>query len=228
LIANYLLVLLNGLSQAKVMTRLEVVEVIRKAVDRAAFEDVVRGLVGLVITGVDYWDVYNFSEDASKWDYGSWHNAVMGVELATDEGPVTVIWRSFGYPCVDIFRESITNQFVFTGREDPCRIGPDGPSTWDSYLGQPIRAARAIWETMRIGPARHWDGTVAEPAYDMELPIAVRLDFDDGAVWFVAGLPEFDLSGEPILKDTFIPGDEIMVVFDQETLEAIGLDPLSL
>lgn len=61
---------------------------------RARFEAKVLNLVGRRVLAVDYWDIHNFSSETARWDYGDWHHAVMGVQLSTDAGAITVTWTS--------------------------------------------------------------------------------------------------------------------------------------
>jgi hypothetical protein len=53
----------------------------------------------------------------------------------------------------------------------------------------------------------------------VDVPIALRLDFETGAVWFVAAIPQF-----PEMQRAFIPGDEIMVVFSADKIRDMGFD----
>ena len=47
---------------------------------------------------------------------------------------------------------------------------------------------------------------------------ALRLDFDAGAVWFVAAIPQ----PTPNRHRVFLPGEEIMVVFAREKMRDMG------
>lgn len=65
------------------------------------------------------------------------------------------------------------------------------------------------------------DGEIVGQAYVVEVPTALRLDFDTGPVWFVAGIPQW-----PDVERTFIPGDEIMIVFAGIRMRRMGFtDP---
>ena len=188
---------------------------------RSHFEDKLRDLRNRRLTLVDYWDVYNFGPVPASWDYGNWHHAVMGVQLGTDLGPVTVTWTSTFYPYgIEVFHEPIEHHLVL-GESGPQRIGPDvdGRSPWAPLLGTVIRGTACHWERLQIGPSRRTDGSIAAPAYSVDVPVAVRLDFAAGAVWFVAGMPQL-----PDPRRVFIPGDEIMVVFSGEKMRDMGFD----
>lgn len=181
------------------------------------FEHKAADLVGQRVAAVDYWDIHNFSEEARTWDYGDWHHAVMGVELTTSSGPRSILWTNtfFEYG-VEVFPEPIGAHL---------RLGPEGPegwsvtahALWQARAEQPIQAVSAFWEHIEVGPGRLSDGTVVSPAESHDVPVALRLDFASGPVWFVAGMPDY-----PDVERAFIPGDEIMVVFSSAKMRAIG------
>ncbi|MFE5567403.1 hypothetical protein ACFQ68_20630 [Amycolatopsis japonica] len=186
---------------------------------RGRFEASLSGLRGRRLLAVDYWDVHNFSSEPARWDYGDWHHAVMGVGLSTDAGPATITWTDTFYSYgVEVLGGRIEDTLLL-GAEGPERIGPDAGSgsLWDRYLRTPIRRTATHWERLELGPGRRADGTVVEPARAVDVPMAVRLDFAAGAVWFVAAIPE-----PPQLRRVFVGGDEIMVVFSPETMRDMG------
>jgi hypothetical protein len=188
---------------------------------RSHFEDKLHDLHRRQVTVVDYWDLHNFGSEPASWDYGDWHHAVMGVQLGTDLGPVTVTWTSAFYPYgVEVFHEPIEHH-VGAGEFGPQRVGPDvdGGSRWAPLLGSMIRSTACHWERLQIGPSRRADGSIAAPAYSVDAPIALRLDFAAEAVWFVAGIPQL-----PDPRRVFIPGDEIMVVFSGDKMRDMGFD----
>ncbi|WP_328649101.1 hypothetical protein OHS58_18010 [Amycolatopsis sp. NBC_00348] len=104
------------------------------------------------------------------------------------------------------------------GDEGPERIGADaGPgSLWDRYLRTPIRGTAARWERLELGPSRRADGSVGS-VQAVDVPMAVRLDFAAGAVWFVAAVPQ-----PPDWQRVFGGGDEIMVVFSPEKMRDLS------
>jgi hypothetical protein len=55
----------------------------------------------------------------------------------------------------------------------------------------------------------------------VDVPTALRLDFDAGAVWFVAAIPQ-----PPNMHRVFLPGEEIMVVFAREKMRDMGFEDL--
>ncbi len=188
---------------------------------RSHFEGKLRELHGRRLTVVDYWDVHNFGPNPGSWDYGDWHHAVMGVQLGTDLGPVTVTWSSTFYPYgVEVFHEPIEHHLVL-GESGPERIGPhvDGRSPWAPLLGSLIRGTACHWERLQVEPSRRADGSIAAPAYSVDVPVALRLGFTPAAVWFVAGIPQL-----PDPRGVFIPGDEIMVVFSGDKMRDMGFD----
>jgi hypothetical protein len=187
---------------------------------REQFEGKVSDLVGRCVTSVDYWDIHHFGTDPARWDYGDWHHAVMGVQLNTDRDPVTVIWTNTFYPYgVEVFHGPIEDHLVL--REDgPERVGPDADNAWACILGKPIRATKVWWDRLELGPALI-EERVVEEARSVDVPTALRLDFDAGSVWFVAGIPQ-----GPLMEEVFLPGDEIMVIFTAEKMLWAGFqDP---
>jgi hypothetical protein len=77
------------------------------------------------------------------------------------------------------------------------------------------------WERIELGPATLTGGEVVEPARAVEVPTALRLDFNAGPVWFAAAIPQ-----APSMEGVFIPGDEIMVVFSAAKMRDMGyVDP---
>ena len=186
---------------------------------REAFAAKVQELEGLCIHAVDYWDIHNFGAEPGRWDYGDWHHAVMGTQLSTDAGPFTVTWTNTFYPYgVEVFADPIERHLVLS-EGGPERVGPDVPSRWASFLGSPIRKAVTWWDKLEIGPAVTQSGEVVAPARVVDVPIAIRLDFAAGPIWFAAAVPQF-----PAMKRVFIPGDEIMVVFSSDKLRDMGFD----
>lgn len=176
-------------------------------------------LKGRSVSGVDYWDVHNFGPEPPEWDYGDWHHAVMGVQLTTDRGPVTITWTDTFFPYgVEVFHEQIEESLIL-GDIGPQRIGPDagGAGPWNRLFGSPIRGTGCEWERLTIGPGRRADGTIVSPARVLDVPVAVRLDFPAGPVWFVAAIPQ-----APAMASVFIPGDEIMVVFSEAKMRNMG------
>jgi hypothetical protein len=186
---------------------------------RVAFHRKVHALEGLRIHAVDYWDIHNYGPEPARWDYGDWHHAVMGVQLSTDAGPVTVTWTSTFYPYgVEVFAEPIERHLVL-GEDGPERIGPDGISRWTGILDTPVLRATTSWERIELGPATLASGEVVEPARVVEIPTALRLDFSAGPVWFAAASPQY-----PSMERVFTAGDEIMIVFSAAKMRDMGYD----
>ncbi|WP_410593974.1 hypothetical protein [Amycolatopsis sp. lyj-23] len=187
---------------------------------RARFDASLNGLLGRRISAVDYWDVHNFASEPARWDYGSWHHAVMGVGLVADAGPATVTWTDTFYTYgVEVLDGRIEDHLSW-GDEGPERIGPDVDlgSPWHRYLNTPVLGTAVHWERVEIGTGRRVDGSVG-PVGAVDVPMAVRLDFAAGAVWFVAAIPD-----PPEGRRVFVGGNEIMVVFSGEKMRDVGFD----
>jgi hypothetical protein len=203
------------------------VESVNKVDDqRARFEAKLSDLRGRRLLAVDYWDLSNDTPEPARWHHGNWHHAVMGVEFIFDVGPATVTWTSTFTPYgVEVFHSPIEEHLVL-GEGGPERLRPHARpgSVWHRYLGAAIRWTAFHWERLELGPSRRADGTVVGLARSVDVPTALRIDFDAGAVWLVAAIPQF-----PDMQRVFIPGDEIMVVFTHEKMRDIGFnDPAFL
>lgn len=171
------------------------------------FDRNVAGLVGLRIRGVEYWDVFDVGAEPSEWDHGDWHHAVMGVSLSTDAGPVSVLWTDTLFPYgVEAFDREITTFFA-AGAEGPVSWPVTDHPEWSSRVGQSVLAAETLWTRLR--------GEGFGRRARVVLPVAIRLDFSAGPVWFVAGIPTDD-------GGVSVPGDEIMVVLTSEAMVRLG------
>lgn len=108
----------------------------------------------------------------------------------------------------------LRNFLVLSDDGPECWAVTDHPE-WGSRAGQQVLAVDTYWERLEVGAARSADGREGEPARTVELPVALRLDFAAGPVWFVAGIPTEE-------GGVVIPGDEIMVVFTSEAMLRFG------
>jgi hypothetical protein len=185
---------------------------------RASVEAKAAALVGRSVLEVTYWDIHNFGPGPRAWEFSDWHHAVMGVELVTNDGPVAVTWTSTFHPYgLETFNEPIAQHLC---------LGPEGPEgwrvehhrEWASRSGSPVLRTSFFWETIHVGPSvRTSDGSQVEDARDVAVPVALRLDFDEGPVWMVAGIPL-----GPGVDDVFLGADEVMVVFTPDKMRRIG------
>jgi hypothetical protein len=93
----------------------------------------------------------------------------------------------------------------------------DHPS-WLSRVGTPVLGAHTFWEQLEIGPAySNRDGVRVADPYTVNVPVALRLDFQAGPVWMVAAIPDLSTTSK-----AFVCGDEIMVIFSAERMHKMG------
>jgi hypothetical protein len=116
---------------------------------------------------------------------------------------------------VEVFLEPI-DRHVVVGDAGAQRNGPDAGSIWTTFLGDRIQGATISWDTFTIGPSMKANGEIVGLPYTVEIPTALRLDFQAGPVWFVAAIPQLPRD------DVFIPGDEIIVVFAGTKMRQMG------
>jgi hypothetical protein len=83
-------------------------------------------------------------------------------------------------------------------------------------LKSPVRSVDTFWERVTIGLTCACGVQVAD-ASEVDVPVALRRDFAVGPVWMVAGIPQ-----APAMRELFIPGDEIMVVFTSDRMRQLG------
>lgn len=185
---------------------------------RHRYKRMMSALVGQRILSVTYWDVHNFDDGPRTWDYGDWHHAVMGVELVTDRGPVSVVWTDTFFPYgIEVFPEPISNHLGL-GSEGPEGWPVETHDHWRSRVGSPFLGTAIFWERIDVGPARRSsDNVIVGGAESYQVPVALRLDFEAGPLWMVAGMPQW-----PDVEKVFVPADEIMVVFSPERMRTIG------
>lgn len=165
---------------------------------------------------IRYWDVHHFGGEPRTWDYGDWHHAVMGVEILTDLGPSCVLWTSAFEPYgVEVFQTSMS-EHILDGDSGPESWDASGSDRWRGRLSSPLGDVQTLWERFTIGAGYIGSAQVSDPR-EVDVPVALRLDFAAGPVWMVAGIPQY-----PGMHKVFVPGDEIMVVFTVERMRQIG------
>lgn len=184
--------------------------------ERIGYESRSAALVGRRVLEVRYWDVRNFTAEPQTWDYGDWHHAVLGVELLTDHGPSCVLWTSTFYSYgVEVFQTPMSEHMA-EGESGPEARDADGSGRWHGRLNSPVAGVQTFWDHMTVGPSYVHGVRVGDP-YEVDVPVALRIDFSAGPVWMVAGMPQ-----APDMRKVFVGGDEIMVVFTAERMRQIG------
>ena len=134
--------------------------------ERAHFYSKAAALVGRRVLEVRYWDVHNFSDEPNTWDYGDWHHAVMGVEV-------------FPAP---------VSEHILDGESGPESWDASGSDRWRPRLNSLVAGVQTFWEHITVGPGHIGDVRVLDP-YEVDVPVALRIDFAAGPVWMVAGIP---------------------------------------
>jgi hypothetical protein len=132
------------------------------------------------------------------------------------------MWTNTFFPYgVEVFL-SPASEHLSLGEQGPQSWSASERPRWRPLLGQPIRQVTTWWERLSLGPGTVSSGQVVSTARDVDLPVAIRLDLDSGTVWLVAAIPQW-----PNMREVFIPGDEIMVVFTGDRMREIGLSDTS-
>lgn len=185
---------------------------------RSHYDRTSADLLDRLIVGVSCWDIHNYSDEPRTWDYDDWHHAVMGVDLATDRGPISIV------PTNTFFPYGVES----SRRPCPSNLHSDlkglraGKSATTSAGARAVTAPccgrRTFWERIEMGPGyRLSDYEQVSEAQTYDVPVALRLDFSVGPVCFVAAQPNW-----PNVEEVFIPGDEIMIVYSGDRMLKVG------
>ena len=184
--------------------------------ERLEYGSKTAALVGRRVLEVRYSDLRSFADEPATWDYGDWHHAVMGVELLTDRGPSCVLWSDTFFPYgVEVFHTPMS-EHTGDGECGPGSRDVSRSGRWRERLGSPVANVETFWERFTVGPGYRGDGQISD-ACEVDVPVALRIDFAAGPAWMVAGIPQY-----PDMREVFVPGDEIMVVFTVERMRQIG------
>lgn len=183
--------------------------------DRAAYGMRAAALVGRVLQ-VGYWDVHNFADEPATWEYGDWHHAAMGVDLLADAEPSCVLWTDTFYRYgVEIFPTPVSDHVV-NGEDGPEPRDVSASDRWQVRLNSPVRnverSGRASRSALRTSAM-----SGSQTSSEVDVPVALRLEFAAGPVWMVAGIPP-----APQMREVFVAGDQIRVVFTIDRMRQIG------
>lgn len=204
--------------------------------ERDRYDAMVSALLeGRRLLGVTYLQLKGL-EAPEFWDQGDWHVSVMGVDLQTDDGPVSVTWEG---TYVQYGVEVRDGRDAPTSAHDAEYGGPEPTRLWDGLIGTTMLKAVICWVEVappesvqdRAGEVRTaGPGLFRRLAFATSLrrppppvpperhcaPAALRLDFEAGrSVWVVAAME---------LADTgfLVLADEIVVVFTAERMRVLG------
>jgi len=127
-----------------------------------------------------------------------------------------VLWTSTVHPYgVEVFPTLVSEQ-ILGGESGPESSDASGSDRWRGRLNSLVASVQTFWEHITVGTGHIGDVRVSDP-YEVDVPVALRIDFAAGPVWMVAGSPQ-----HPEMREVFVPGDEIMVVFTAERMRTIG------
>lgn len=163
-------------------------------------------LGGQAIRTVRYFVLWSSNDqEPSQWDFGPWHQPTMGVELVTEKGEsFSLIWSQsdeWGFG-VDLFDRPMADHLIPEAANSWVDVS-DHPA-WRQIVGSPIEV-HISWNDY---------GTERPPCAE-----AVRLATSSGAAWIITAGSERQQS-----MLVFQLGiDELMVIFDDKFVEALGL-----
>jgi hypothetical protein len=142
--------------------------------------------------------------DVEEWDFGTWHQPTMGVELFTDDGACfSAVWgSSFDHYGLEVFPEPMTTQLRMIGEPGGSAVVDvtDHPR-WSSLVGRELTCVDIVWSQDSEG--------------DLRAPDAIRLCSPEKVVWIAVGRPAAEVY--------HLGTDDVMVVFTAEFAAKVGI-----
>ncbi|WP_194894414.1 hypothetical protein [Catenulispora pinisilvae] len=177
-----------------------------------SYERLVAGLRGRVIIAVGYFVLMVGEEgtDPEEWDYSTWHEPTMGVELAMDDGSTyTATWgHTFDYYGLELYAAPMSDFLSNLGQPGgAARIEATGHPLWAQVLATPIDSSRIQW----LGE---------EDGAPTPTPKALHLKTATGQVWIAAGRSAV----YPPDGRIYLGTDDVLVTYDSETAAQAGLE----
>ncbi|WP_433323155.1 hypothetical protein [Spirillospora sp. CA-294931] len=176
-----------------------------------SYERLVAGLRGGTVLTVDYFVLMTGDEGITpdEWDYGTWHEPTMGIELTMDPGVTySATWNhTFGLYGLELYRAPMSDFLLNIGNPGgSARISATDHPLWAGIIATPIESCHILWSDQEYGPAIH-------------IPEAVQLRTATGQVWIAAGRS----AGDPSSGLFHLGTDDVLVAFDTETAIHAGL-----
>ncbi|MFJ6118883.1 hypothetical protein ACWGJX_14745 [Streptomyces sp. NPDC054775] len=175
------------------------------------YERLVAGLRGQTIVAVDYFVLMGGDEgtDPDEWDYGTWHEPTMGVELTMDDGGTySAVWGStFDYYGVELYPAPMRDFLSHIDEPGgPARVAVAEHSLWAGIISAPIESCRVQW-------------CGEEHGSPTPVPEAIHVRTVAGQVWIAAGRSATYEPDGPFHLCT----DDVLVIFDTDVAERAGL-----
>ncbi|MGP3916519.1 hypothetical protein [Nonomuraea sp. 10N515B] len=146
--------------------------------------------------------------DVEEWDFGTWHQPTMGVELSTDDGACfSAVWgSSFDHFGLEVFPEPMTAHLRMIGEPGgSAAVDVTDHPHWSSIAGRKLTRVDIAWSQ--------------DPESDLRTPNAIRLCSREKAVWIAAG----SLAEWPPTEVCHLGTDDVMVVFTAEFAAKVGI-----
>lgn len=180
-----------------------------------SYERLVADLRGRKVVAVEYYVLLTGDEGAipDQWDYVTWHEPTMGIELTTDDGSrYSAVWgHTFDYYGLELYpapmREFLTNIDQPGGS---TRVSATDHPLWAEIISAPIESCRILWCGEDRGAATR-------------MPEAIWLQTATGQAWIAAGR---SAAYEP--DGSFhLCTDDVLVIFDTNTATRAGMGTIN-
>ncbi|GAA2292590.1 hypothetical protein GCM10010149_45340 [Nonomuraea roseoviolacea subsp. roseoviolacea] len=146
--------------------------------------------------------------DVEEWDFGTWHQPTMGVELFTDDGACfSAVWgSSFDHYGLEVFPEPMTAHLRMIGEPGgSAEVDVTDHPRWSSLVGTDLTCVDIAW--------------CQAPEGSLRVPDAIMLRSREKAVWIAAGSPaEWPPTGVYHLGTA-----DVMVLFTAELVAKVGI-----
>ncbi|WP_433513941.1 hypothetical protein ACQP2T_62080 [Nonomuraea sp. CA-143628] len=150
--------------------------------------------------------------DVEEWDFGTWHQPTMGVELSTDDGACfSAVWgSSFDHFGLEVFPEPMTAHLRMIGEPwGSTAVDVTDHPRWSSLVDRKLTCVDIAWSQ--------------DPESYLRKPDAIRLCSREKAVWIAAGSP----AAWPPTDVYYLGTDDVMVVFTAEFAGKVGIPSVS-
>ncbi|MEV4217254.1 hypothetical protein [Nonomuraea sp. NPDC049725] len=177
---------------------------------QAEYERTAAMLRGRRIQRVVYYPLMGGDDgcDVEEWDFGTWHQPTMGVELFTDCGACfSAVWgSSFDHFGLEVFPEPMTAHLRMIGQPGgSAAVDVTDHPRWSGLVGRKVTRVDIAWSS--------------DSESGLPTPNAIRLCSREEAVWIAVASP----AEWPPAEVYHLGTDDVMVVFTAEFAAKVGI-----
>lgn len=175
------------------------------------YERLVAELRGRAVVAVDYYVLLAGEEGTvpDEWDYSTWHEPTMGIELTMDDGSnYSAVWgNAFDCYGLELYPAPMHEFLLNIGQPGgAARVPATNHPLWAGIISAPIESCRILWCDKEHGAPT-------------DMPEAIQLQTATGQVWIAAGRSATYEPDGPFYLCT----DDVLVIFDTDIAARAGL-----